>query len=327
MSNFEEIEEVEETEEAIDKAVTHIRLDATQKSTLNWEDSILEAKQAVGQNARILWELDFGLFDRLLHPLPHLQQFKAFCLAIDHFRETVWSRFAEFSVGACLYHGPLDCIESITATHNERFPDWLSTYMETAQPESLDLLASAYNENSFLARLFCRDIALDYIKQLAGQLPYGAKPMIHPVLTKPLSPVEKAIFFNEEFYRPLELGQREGEEELEGLEIENEEAGAVEGALAICLPSTTHYCPKSIDLLNAACDELTGQGKSFRFIAEEALILRLGGLDELIVVPHTVSHQGKRKLQGFCAAGGRVITLGDKAIGLAQEFPFITWRS
>jgi hypothetical protein len=153
--------------------------------------------------------------------------------------------------------------------------------------------------------------------------------LIHPVLTKPLSPVEKAIFFNEEFYRPLELGKREGEERVENEAgvIVVEKCYASEGSLAICLPSTSHYCPESIKLLNDACSELTACRRSFRFIAEEALILSLGGLDELIVVPHTVSLQGKRKLQGFCAAGGSVITLGDKPIGLALELPFTVWKS
>lgn len=287
-------------EEATDPVI--IRLDATQKSTLNWEASTLKAKQAVEQNSKILWELDFGLFDRLLHPLSQLQQFQSFCLAIDHFRETVWSQFAESSVGVCLYRGPLDEIESIIATHQDKFSDWLSAFEEC--PQSIE-----YNRDSFLARLFCRDIALDYIKQLTGQLPYGATPMIQPTLIKPLSPIEDAIFFNEEFYRPLEIGKREEEG----------------GSLAVCLPATSHYCRESLDLLHVACQKLTDRGQKFRFIAEEALIMNLGGLDELIVAPRTLSLQGKRKLQGFCAAGGTVITLGENAIGLAQELPFALW--
>lgn len=267
-----------------------IRLDATQKSTLNWEDAVLKAKQAIKQNARILWELDFGLFDRLLHPLPHLQQFQSFCLAIDHFREIIWSQFAEVSDGVCLYRGPLDKVESIIATHQDKFSEWLSTFVECSQSA----------EDTFLERLFCRDIALDYIKQLAGQLPYGAIPTIKPILMEQLSPVESSIFFNEEFYRPLEIGVREAE-----------------GSTAICLPSTSHYCRESIDLLNTACEELVKRGVQFRFIAEEALIMNLGGLDELIVAPKTLSSQGKRKLQGFCAAGGTVITPCEEHLNLS----------
>ena len=48
----------------------------------------------------------------------------------------------------------------------------------------------------FFEALFYRDIGLDYIKQLAGQLPYGALPIIEPIVTRKLTPIESAIFFN-----------------------------------------------------------------------------------------------------------------------------------
>lgn len=285
-----------------------IRLDATQKSTLNWEDSILKAKQAVEQNAKMIWELDFGLFDRLSHPLTQMQQFQSFCLAIDHFREVIWSQFIENSLGVCLYQGPLDQIESIMVSHQDKYSDWLSVFLESKQLE-IELRRHEGHEDSFLSRLFCRNIALDYIKQLAGQLPYGATPMIQPCLLKPLSAIENAIFFNEEFYKPLEFGKSK----------------SCEGSLAICLPPTTHFCSDSIDLFNIACEELKIRGRKFRYIAEEALILSLEGLDELIVAPQVISLQGKRKLQGFCAAGGTVVTVGNTALGLPQELPFALW--
>ncbi len=62
-------------------------------------------------------------------------------------------------------------------------------------------------------------------------------------------------------------------------------------------------------------------GIDYRIIPETYLTTEWHGLDYLIVDPDSLSSQGFRKLQGFCAAGGTIVSLG-KIMGLPYEILF-----
>lgn len=52
--------------------------------------------------------------------------------------------------------------------------------------------------------------------------------------------------------------------------------------------------------------------KPYKVIPESLLTSEWHGLDYVIVDPETLSVMGRRKLMGFCAAGGTVVSLGEK---------------
>lgn len=262
--------------------VTCINLDAALKSSLDWSNELITAKNLIESGSKILWKLDFGLFDRLQYPLASQQQFQGLRLAIEHFQAEIWGRFAENSSGTIVYEGPLDSIEvlnlnNIQAWASERFEDC-----------NVDEICS---NDKFLQSLYCRDVALDYLKQLASQMPFGVDCFIQPQISAEMTLVEQAIFLNKECYSPLDFWQQ---------------GNNLSTNIGICLPPITCYIPESHRQLDTAIQQLLSNGSLYRFIAEEALITNIEGLDELYVASRALSAQGKRKLQGFIAAGGQV---------------------
>ena len=73
--------------------------------------------------------------------------------------------------------------------------------------------------------------------------------------------------------------------------------------------------------LTEAITELSQRKLHFRIIPEPFLTYEWDGLDYLLFIPDGLSDLGERKLQGFCAAGGTVVALGQK-IGLPVRIIF-----
>ena len=95
--------------------------------------------------------------------------------------------------------------------------------------------------------------------------------------------------------------------------------------VGVCLPSLEHCRPSQYGGLREAFNWLSLAEIPYRIVPEGLLTTDWDGLDDLIVVPNGVSLQGKRKLQGFCAAGGTIVSLGHE-MGLAQEMQFDDWK-
>ncbi len=75
--------------------------------------------------------------------------------------------------------------------------------------------------------------------------------------------------------------------------------------IAICLPADNYICPEFVFQL----DELLQNGNC-RVIPESLLTEEWNGVETIIVFPEYLSPQGKRKLKGFEAAGGKVLFHG-----------------
>lgn len=71
----------------------------------------------------------------------------------------------------------------------------------------------------------------------------------------------------------------------------------------------------------AAFKALMEKGHRVRLVEEAFLISEWQGLDYLIVDPEFLDNEAVRKLKGFNAAGGRVVSLG-KPLGLVDEIGF-----
>ncbi len=305
-----------------------IYLDATQKATLNWELAIQEASQAIENGLKVIWELDFGLFDRLLHPLSHPQQFLSLCLAIEHFCNVIWEPFQHSTLGALVFKGTFNSQEISSLVHERAFQNWVQERFDSIEEFRLetgialeqfeDIKFAAYREipeAKFLLSLFFRDVALDYIKQLAGQLPYGVDPLIKLTMDKNLSPAETIIFQNEECYRPLIfiVDENAPERYIGNVNIVGH---------GIYLPPVNTFSARWNLLFDNAIRYFVENNITFRLISDESLIMSLEGLDDLVICPSAISYLGKRHLQGFCAAGGRVLLLEDTSLGLSHELFF-----
>jgi len=94
--------------------------------------------------------------------------------------------------------------------------------------------------------------------------------------------------------------------------------------VAVLLPSSEIYQPAPFEKTANVISQLHLRGIPFRLIPEAFLTVQWDGLDFLIVEPSGITLVGKRMLQGFCAAGGTVVTLSS-GMSLRKEVPFADW--
>lgn len=245
-----------------------ICLDASAASTLDWSVERKEGLKWIASGKKILWHLDLGLFDRLKMPLSHPSQFMTLCLAVDHFRDTIWKEFHPFSLGVCLYQGTSDLILQ-----------W---------DDALEKAYKLQSDKGDLAfRLFCLNAGAEYLKALTERIP-DKIPVYLKFTLLPEDPLEKALFTNPERFGRILIDASyswRAEEELK---------------TAICMPPLdviSHLDPFRKAILAHPFAKL---------IPEERLTYSWEGLDLLIYSEKCVSNQGKRKIQGFIAAGGEV---------------------
>lgn len=277
-----------------------VTLDAALQSTMQWQEPRKKALAAIAEGKKILWHLDLGLFDRLTSPLSNTAQFMTLRLALDHFRDSIWDEFQRYSVGAALYKGSPDfSLEFVwDSEQKENYKSWL--------------VESSQEENEIQKKLFCRDVCSAYITQLAENIPdripvflifnNNSDPLLHLLLTSP------------DLYPRCKLLMDENNPQDPN------------ASLAICWPSTEKKSTKDFEELAAASTRLQQSGIPYRIISESNLTIEWQGLDHIIFQPQSLSPAGIRKLRGFQAAGGTLVTVGD-FFGFSQEISFESFLS
>ncbi len=128
-------------------------LDGKPSSALQWTDARKEALKEIAKGQKIVWHLDLGLFDRLPKPLESSDQFMTLSLALDHFKETLWSEFYRYSNGLLLYRGTsdfkgeietrdqyADFLQQLSVRVPEEIPLWIQ-FLEHGKNPLLTLLA------------------------------------------------------------------------------------------------------------------------------------------------------------------------------------------
>lgn len=282
-----------------------IYLDGRVNSSLDWSAAETEA---LACNENILWDLDLGLFDSLKRGLEDQTQFLSLSLSLEHFHDTLWKRFKERTHSVCLYKGSVDFSKEFRWDDKQwvNCAHWLQTQGEK---EVNRLTLEKHPEGQQLLRLFCRDTCVEYIQLLANRMP---DTMNVSVILKSngFSYVQEAQLFHPERYERL-LVLKEGNLIKE---TANAQVGVLLPPMDMC--RETHYSG-----LQKAFETLMAKGIPFRIIPENHLITEWDGLDILLVSPTGLSSAGMRKLQGFAAAAGSVISLGSK-IGLPNEMDF-----
>lgn len=302
-----------------------VKLEGTADSRLDWKATRQEAVRYVGQGLRLLWEIDLGLFDRLLNPLSHRPQFLALDLAVQHFCETLWPEFRDHTLGLCLYRGGLDFEKSLPSDPEREalFHEWMK---ERGNKAAADLP---------LFRQFCCDAAVQYIDLLASRLPEG----LHPVVLLDTSTIEDGLemaqlLTKERFerlnraitsgYLPAVTFLRPESSTISFVDRKIDVESDSLPTIGICLPPMAQFHSEQDFQLKNSIEVLSLRKIPFRIISEISLITDWDGLDYLLVASNAVTPQGVRKLLGFCAAGGTVVSLG-KPIGVPQEIPFSSW--
>lgn len=305
---------------------TTIPLEAGLKSSLDWSKEKELALQNKEEGKLILWELQLGLFDQLVHPFSHQSQFLSLRLSLDHFKTDLWPEWQEYSLGVCLYRGSADYRKHFpwddSQRHNlqewvkEAFPSMndLSIEIKTTLTHANEITPKALEktpEGCRLLSLFCRDACVEYLNLLTANIPDEIPVYVHLDSTGISDPALAAQLTSAEKYERMNR-LIEGEKPKENARI------------AFCIPPSNLVHSSHISGLSQAIQKLDECDVAYKFIPESSLITEWDGLDVLIVCSKGVGPQGVRKFQGFCAAGGQIVTIG-LPLGLPEEIDYEKW--
>lgn len=326
-----------------------IALDGSLKSDLKWEKQRKMAVEYIKKGYKVFWEIQLGLFDSLEKPLSDQSQFLSLCLSLEHFRDTFWKEFQKDSVGLCLYRGSADYRVGFHWDDEQvvNLQDWLRevfgdvvTFANETKCKASDFvevtpqsLAISIEGNKLLS-LYCCDVAVEYLNLLEDRLPDALKCFILIDGTEVVDPILLAQLTAKERYSRLYLAIKctnfsEGEIAWESPALPAGMIGCHKiitkevrpARIGICLPPITRRRPSEWRGFGKVFTSLTESQVPFRVISEVSLTTEWDCLDYLIISSQNLSVQGRRKLNGFCAAGGVVVTIGEP-IGLAQEINF-----
>jgi hypothetical protein len=262
-----------------------IQLPARLQDDLNWDLQMNQAERAVQENGQILWEFDFAFSS-----LHHAPAFQSYAIALDQFVKQVWPVYESSTLGISLHRGPLvPCDE-------ELFVEWLSDLYGQKRP--LNLIGKM---RQHLYRVFCMNTLAEYLHRLGSYLPETAPLYCFPELSSAVSLAETAHLLSKERFGHIQTS-------LTSSDV----------SLGVCLPLDEEVHLAIMNELDEVLDVLEERGIPYRVIPESLLTEEWAGLDQILVIPSAVTHQGKRKLQGFLAAGGEVVSIEEgweKTIG------------
>jgi hypothetical protein len=327
-----------------------IRLDGRLRSDLQWQQARIDAQKYLDLGYALLWEIDLGLFSGLSLPLSNQMQCLSLALSFQHFRDTLWNEFGSNSLGLVVYRGNADFTGTfvLDLLQMGQLREWLreifsdekrmerETGIKVSSFEEIDTdLLMEFKTGKVLLSLFCQNIAVEYIGLLTNCLPDNIPRYI---LLNASSIAEDLLWqmrmLNPEKFDPVTLCIRGAVLPIVSM---GWEIGAPHGfigmhcpsdvrlektLIGVCIPSVGLYSPAQYGNLGEALTVLMRKHLSFRLIPESRLMTDWDGLDYILFVPEGLSFLGKRQLQGFCAAGGTAVTVGEKA-GLPQEIDFI----
>lgn len=330
-----------------------ISIDGTVKADLSWKESRKIADHAVKNGYKIFWEMDLGLFDKLTRAIDHPSQFLSLTLSLEHFRDTLWKEYKEHSIGLCIYRGKanFNSVFHWDEKQELNFQAWLKEHFTT-----IDILNketgfafegfSEITSDHFKVTLegektlsyFCRDVYGEYLELLANFLPDNIPCYTLLDASQIADPLWAAQLLTKERFPRLHLciksnlipfGELGWESSLLklgyiGRQLPASDCSTLKTEIGVCLAPLNCYRYANDRELAQALDFLTKKQFVYRFIPECLLTTEWDGLDFLIVQSRNINHHGRRKLLGFCAAGGTVITIGEP-LSLPLEVSFPDW--
>ena len=270
-----------------------IKLSGHLQADLDWKLERVRAKQFIQEGFAIFWEMDLGLFSNLKLPLTNQTQFLSLTLSLDHFRNTLWKEFGDQTVGLSLFSGNVDLSRSLKIDREleDKYIDWLQQRFQDKK--------STPERNA----LFCRDVSADYLALLASRLPDEIPAYASLDAGSLSNNLLQALYLHPECWERLNIYVKNSQLPMTSLGYAHDKA-----TLGICLPLMDYCHMDRLEPFEKVINGLIQEGISFRFIAESQLTSQWDGLDKLIYVPEATSVQGRRKLQGFAAAGGEIIS-------------------
>lgn len=320
--------------------VATVRLDGQMSADLDWKNIKRQADEIAQKGFLIYWDIYLGIFQ---NPLNDKTQFLSLSLALEHFKDNLWKDFRKSTFGVSLYRGEADFSAQFQWNEEQtiNFKEWIKEQFghisrlkerTGTEAESFDHLLPGNlqktEEGKRLISLFCRNAVSEYLHLLAARLPDEIFQFLLLDASKINDPLNEAQLLSRTCFDRFHLAVHKNSLPHQGLVwnadhlLMSDQIAAMQ--VGFCLPPTENEVLANRSELNEALQKLLHHKARFKIIPEETLITEWDGLEWIIAVSNSLGPQGKRKLQGFCAAGGTCITIGS-LIGLPQEIPFDEW--
>lgn len=277
-----------------------IVLPAHPKDPLIWKEQQIQAEEAIEKGMSIFWELDLGIASSKTD-FNDPSTFLTHCIALQAFDQTIWKNFFNKTVGISIYKGPFDFSERIMNPSKEHFEEWLADHN----------LALSELEGHFY-KVYCANIFGEYLHRLASCLPDNLPVFCSIDATNAESRAALAHILSKDRFEHIHLS-------IKGDRLPS--MNSIPVSVGVLLPNDEGISLEILAELDRVFDQFDERNTPFRIISETFLTEQWNGIDILIVISSSLNSIGKRKLQGFCAAGGTVYYIGSP-IGLAQELPF-----
>lgn len=312
------------------EAVT-LSIDGRLQADLDWKKVREKAYQAVEKGYALMWEMQLGLFEGLT--LHHHTQFLTLTLSLEHFRDSLWKEFKSHTIGISLFRGLADFSQSFPWDPHQMqsLKEWLQERGESEKASWDFNQLRQHLEGRHLLRLFCRDVAIEYLSLLATRLPDSLPTYLYLDATSLASSLGSEMqLLNPERFERLRLALKGNQLPFEALGWNVPTVYGYSGISSVELPSVSPVSigicipPMAFDHLRyyqefeEGLRALKERNLPFKLISENQLTSQWDGLDYLFYNPSGLSVQGKRKLQGFCAAGGTAVSTG-VLLGLSHE--------
>ena len=295
--------------------IVRVHLPASLRDDLRWTTQKEQAEQIITAGKSILWEIDLELASFMFTP-ENSAAFFSFSLAIEEFKASLFAQFQKQTFGVILYRGDFPSSKHFPFIH------WESAFLDWA--EDLDILKSRYD-------LYCAQMMSEYLHRLVSFLPDSTLPFALIDATLMRSPGQIAQLLSKGRFEHIQLALKgatcpfsgicweEGEHGrgyLGNAFCKNEDADDANGqflnhdvyTLGLYLPQDKLLDAPLIQEIDQLILKLNTDQIPFRMISEEKLTEQWDGIDKLIVPTQAISGQGRRKLLGFIAAGGRIET-------------------
>ena len=258
----------------------NIKLPARLEDELRWQGARSTALEARESGKTLFWEFDFGMGDSPIS-LDDSGHFLSFATAIDHFMKTLGTEFAHSTAGVILYRGDLNFHERLiwSGDLKDYFEEWVGTLPEgLVAPE----------------QLFCVNLFAEYMHRLASYL----SEMFIPY----------CFFDTSSFASKAAVSQLLSKERFGFIVVKEPSSGAQ----GIVLPSDAQCDKNVLNALDRLFAEFESQKIAYKIIPEALLSEEWEGLDVITAIADSLSHPGRRMLQGFSASGGQVIFVEKK---------------
>lgn len=281
----------------------NILLDATDDSKLSFQDVIPQIEKGIAAGKKLFFEFQFGM-DPLHFNFKDQMQFFGYSIAIASFIEVIYTPYSEHIEGVFLYRGSGDFSGAITS------------HLELQ--ELFDEFVKG-SDREYELHLFSLQVLMEYLHRLGAALPEDLS--MHVLLNfKGISvSSHQAELLSADHFPYIKPAVKGARVAYEGLAWEKGRSQSgflgrdLSGFEKIDVPHVALLLPAfgdvPYDAVNTELEKLNASGISYKVIPEDMLNESWHLIDQLIVFEGHISGEGKRMINGFIAAGGKVKTI------------------